>query len=76
MCGDMADWTIENGLLTDWEEGEPTVQTIRCRYCGKRYLHWSMDENNKWRLFDDKQKMHSCENYFDSTLLWKHPQVR
>lgn len=75
MCGDMADFTIENGMLSDWEDGSDAhdfLPNVRCRYCGKRYLHWIITEDKTWRLFDDKLKMYSCENYFDPTLLHKH----
>ena len=60
--GDMADMIIDDIMLAHWDNGGPDFEQPlkRCKYCGEDGLHWREDGYGKWRLFDDRNNMHSC----------------
>ena len=33
-----------------------------CKYCNEEGLYWT-ETSNGWRLLDDQQKQHKCDNY-------------
>jgi len=63
--GDMADWTIENGMLSDLED-EGLFEfggRLQCKHCGEDSLHWEKTLEGKWRLADDDLVVHSCSEW-------------
>ena len=34
--------------------------TAYCAYCGEEGLHWDLNEDNQWRLYDEDDDPHDC----------------
>ena len=32
-----------------------------CKYCDEQWLHWMQDDNGNWRLYNDNDEQHFCE---------------
>lgn len=57
MMGEMADWIIDQ-----WEvDGEEIERPVTCKLCGEYPLWWAMTGKEQWRLFDEKDQLHSCK---------------
>lgn len=72
--GDIADFLIANFMDGPEDDGlwgcPMPPKKKRCRYCGKGGFHWvkiKMTVNGKitkvWRLHDENEDAHSCQQY-------------
>lgn len=57
--GDIADAILNDGI-----EDFYWFENKQCSYCGRRELHWGLT-NRGWRLFNDREEMHSCSKYLE-----------
>lgn len=61
--GEMADWNIENGLLTDWEGRGEDERPVKCKFCGEDRLYWMEVAPGRPRLVIENGTVHSCPSY-------------
>jgi hypothetical protein len=69
--GDMAEWTLQQALDAEAEgydgmDIELRSRDRKCAYCGQRGLHWAVDVNDKWRLYDERGHVHACGAYHEA----------
>lgn len=62
--GDMADFNIENGQLTDWEGRGEDERPVACKYCGEQGLFWTEVAPNRFRLVTEDGTVHNCEKFY------------
>jgi hypothetical protein len=64
--GDMADFIIENGILSQfYEDPDPREGTTTCKYCSEDILVWGNIGSKKkpiWRLHNEDGTLHSCKH--------------